>query len=147
MTASDTNFIEGMGMVAQADGLPRTTGRIIGLLVLEGEPYSFSELATRLEVSRASISTNTRLLEGLGVIERIGRPGDRQDYFQLTKDPYNKLMQGALHRISKAERLVADTQQALPKGAHQKRLKELRSFYSSMKLAYQKTISNIAEPE
>ena len=69
------NFIERMGMIAQADGLPRIAGRIMGLIILEGGPYSFGELAKRLSVSRGSISTNTRLLENMGVIERTAKPG------------------------------------------------------------------------
>ena len=130
MNKKSEKFIEGMGIVAQSDGLPRIAGRLIGLMVLEAGPFSFSDLATRLEVSRASISTNTRLLEDMGVIERIGRLGDRQDYFQLAKDPYAKLLHGLVFRMNKAEQLVGATQNDLPKGAHQKRLKELRAILS-----------------
>jgi DNA-binding transcriptional regulator GbsR (MarR family) len=68
-------FIERVGLIAQVDGLPRIAGRIMGLLVIYGGPFSFAEIAKRLQVSRGSISTNRRLLENLGVIERVARPG------------------------------------------------------------------------
>ena len=69
-------FVERMGLVTQADGLPRIAGRIMGLMIVHGGSFGFTELTERLSVSRASISTNTRLLEDLGVIERTAMPGD-----------------------------------------------------------------------
>jgi DNA-binding transcriptional regulator GbsR (MarR family) len=124
-------FIERMGVIAEADGLPRIAGRLMALLVLEGGPFSFTVLAERLQVSRGSISTNTRLLEQFGIIERIARPGDRQDYFQIASDPYVRLLRASVERMSKSRELVARTRARLPKqqaGAH-KRLKELENFY------------------
>jgi DNA-binding transcriptional regulator GbsR (MarR family) len=40
-------FVERMGLVAEGDGLPRIAGRIMGLMVIEGGPLSFAELAQR----------------------------------------------------------------------------------------------------
>lgn len=131
---SDTvadEFVERMGVMAEADGLPRIAGRLMALLVLEGGPFSFTTLAERLQVSRASISTNTRLLEQLGAIERVTRPGDRQDYFQIAPAPYVRLLEGYVERMSKARDFVAQTRARLPKhqdGAH-RRLHELEDFY------------------
>ena len=81
-------FIERNAMQAEAGGLPRIAGRLIGLFLMEGGPLSFSELASRLQASRASVSTNTRLLERLGIIERLSQPGERQDYFALRNNPF-----------------------------------------------------------
>jgi DNA-binding transcriptional regulator GbsR (MarR family) len=124
-------FIERMGVLVEADGLPRIAGRLLALLVLEGGPFSFTALAERLQVSRGSISTNTRMLEQFGLIERITRPGDRQDYFQIASDPYARLIRASLERMAKSRDLVARTRARLPKqqtGAH-RRLKELEEFY------------------
>lgn len=127
-------FVEQLGLVTQEDGLPRIAGRIMGLLILEGEPLGFAEIAERLDISRGSVSTNTRLLERLGVIERTARFGDRQDYFQIAPRPYVRLMQGSLDRIRRAREVVARTQAVLPaedRGAHQ-RLDEMASFYAAI---------------
>ncbi len=127
-------FVERIGLIAQADGLPRIAGRIMGLLVIHGGPFSFAELAQRLQVSRGSISTNSRLLENLGVIERVARPGDRQDYFQIRSDPYVELLKGSLGRLRKAREAVADTQRKLPDGwaDTQTRLADLDAFYKGL---------------
>lgn len=129
-----SEFIERLGMVTQADGLSRIAGRILGFLIIHGGPFSFSELAQRLQVSRGSISTNTRLLETIGVIERVSMPGDRQDYFQIRNKPYDELLRGSILRLRKAREVVLTAEKDIPDtldAAHQ-RLKELREFYEML---------------
>lgn len=127
-------FVERMGLVAQADGLPRIAGRIMGLMIVHGGPFGFTELAERLSVSRASISTNTRLLESLGVIERTAMPGDRQDYFRLSRQPYARLLRGHVDRMRRAREVVQGAQGAVPQGMAeaQERLAELDAFYEEL---------------
>ncbi len=91
---AEEHFVEGMGLALEEDRLPRIAGRLVGLLMLSPEPVRFDHLAARLQVSRGSVSTNTRLLENMGVIERVTRPGDRRDYFQINEQP------GLLRRIA-----------------------------------------------
>jgi len=126
------NFIEQMGLIAQGDGLPRIAGQILGLLLIETEPFSFSEIAQRLAVSRGSVSTNTRLLESLRVIERVSKLGQRSDFFQLAKDPYAKLLEGVAQRMTKSIAILKSTRKALPAENMQSanKLLELESFYS-----------------
>lgn len=124
-------FVEQLGLIAQADGLPRIAGRILGFMVIHGGPFSFSELSIELKVSRGSISTNTRVLENLGVIERVTLSGERQDYFKLHDNPYVELMRGLQNRMKKANQTVADTKLKLPTDdkAMQQRLSDLCDFY------------------
>ena len=126
-------FIERMGIAAQADGLPRIAGRMFGYFVIEGGTHSFSELADQLSVSRGSVSTNARLLEALGILERITRPGDRQDYFRLADDPYGQLMQGYSERMRKISQIVDETLNAMPRSqqASRIRLGEMKRFYET----------------
>ena len=126
-------FVEQLGLIAQADGLPRIAGRILGLLVIHGGPFSFSELGERLKVSRGSISTNTRLLENLGIIVRTTLAGERQDYFKLHTDPYVELIRGLQNRMKKASLVVNETKANLPSAntEMQNRLSDLSFFYQS----------------
>lgn len=77
-------FIERVGVMAERDGLPRIAGRILGLLLVTPGALSIEDFATRLNVSRASVSTGARRLVELGKIERVGRPADRKDYYRLS---------------------------------------------------------------
>lgn len=128
-------FIEGQGLSAQGDGLPRIAGRMLGLMIYDGRAYSFGELATELRVSRGSVSTNARLLETLGALERVTRPGDRQDYFQLSEDPYSRILEGALERAERSRRTIEKAHTALPATGHagpRGRLREYESFYRTI---------------
>jgi DNA-binding transcriptional regulator GbsR (MarR family) len=132
--AAFSGFIEHIGLSAENDGLPKIAGRIMGFFVLFGGPTSFSEIATRLQVSRASISNTVKLLLALGVIERVSLPGDRQDYYQLSDKPYLKLMQGHLERTSGVKKVVSATKSQLADEPEdlQRRLAEMESFYESV---------------
>ena len=138
------DFVERLGLVTQADGLPRIAGRIMGLMVIYGGPFSFADLAERLQISRASVSTNTRLLESLGVIERTTVPGERQDYFRLRPHPYAPLMRGYVERMRRARDMVEGTQADLPPSLEEshERLQELNEFYETLIESFEKVILN-----
>lgn len=71
--------------------MPRMAGRILGaLLVAEPPDRSAEQLATTLHASRSSISSMTRLLERAGLIERVGRPGDRRLYYRNRPDAWHQ---------------------------------------------------------
>lgn len=132
--AAVEEFVERMGLIAEGDGLSRIAGRIMGLMIIDGGPLSFTELAEQLAVSRGSISTNTRFLEHLGVIERVARRGDRQDYFQLATAPYVRLLQGSVDRAMKAHGVVAEArdQLSMTDEGTKRRLDELGAFYEEL---------------
>jgi DNA-binding transcriptional regulator GbsR (MarR family) len=66
--------------------------------MLDAHRCGLDELAVELDVSRASISTNVRLLQGMGLIERITVPGDRRDYWQIP-DPSSSLLAVGIRRM------------------------------------------------
>lgn len=135
-TTLDTKsqFIEMIGMVTQAEGMPRISGRIIGLLIFDGRAYSFGDLASQLQVSRGSISTNARMLVERGVIERIARPGDRQDYYQICENPYDSILKGVSERALKTASEITRIAGGLPTDQSQtrQRLTDYANFYRAI---------------
>ncbi len=83
MDAVTQRWVEKAGLRFEADGLPRTAGRILAYLLLSPSARSLDELAADLQISKASASANTSLLERLGAIERETRTGDRRDFFRM----------------------------------------------------------------
>lgn len=134
LDAIRVDFIERIGLVAQSEGLPRTSGRLFGLLIFDGTAHAFGDLATALQVSRASISTSVRLLEERGLIRRVTRPGSRQDYLQLSDNPFEALIETAQKRVAMARREIEAVRDALPKGATgpESRLSSYANFYRSI---------------
>lgn len=81
---NEVDFIERFGLLAEEDGMPRIAGRIFALLMLTEDPVTLDEIAEELQVSKASASTNTRLLDRIGILERTTKPGDRRTFYQLS---------------------------------------------------------------
>ena len=103
-------FVERAGCVCERDGLPRIAGRILGLLLVSAEPLSLDVIAERLGVSRASVSTDARRLVDQGVLERVGRPGDRRDYYQMAADSPQRSLEQRLGAVRHFLALLDDAQ-------------------------------------
>lgn len=107
-------FIERMGVMLEAEGLPRTAGRLVGFLLVHPDPYSLDDLAEQLQVSKASISTNARQLEEHRVLERVSAPGDRRDYYRMKVDAWEGMLRSALQKWASTRELLTATAAALP---------------------------------
>jgi DNA-binding MarR family transcriptional regulator len=103
----DEAFVERVGRFFEGDGAPRTSGRMLGLLLLEPRELSIDEIADRLKVSRASVSTNARQLEGFRVVERVSHMSDRRDFYRIAADLERTLVRYRMERLEKVERLLA----------------------------------------
>ena len=100
-------FVEEVGLFFEQRGLPRMAGRILGWLLICDPPHqTASELADALLASKGSISTITRMLIRLGIIERTGLPGQRRDYFLIKPDAWNAVMKESLTKISEFRSLL-----------------------------------------
>ena len=99
-------FIERAGLLWQKDGFPRIAGRIFGFTLISPEPCSLDDIAESLGVSKASVSTDARLLEKLGVIERVSLPGDRKDYYQITARSLERSLEARAQRLREFEDLL-----------------------------------------
>lgn len=106
-------FIERMGLSAETDGLSRIAGRLFGALILESEPRSLDDLADQLDVSKASVSTEARRLVERGVAERVGKPGDRRDYYVLAPDFFVQTIRFRLSRWARLHGLAREMQTEL----------------------------------
>jgi DNA-binding transcriptional regulator GbsR (MarR family) len=95
-------YIETFGDIAARSSLPSIAGRIAAMLYLAPEPLSFSALQKALGVSRASISTNTRLLEYLGTITRIKIKGQRENFFRSAANVNVRTIERELERAQKS---------------------------------------------
>lgn len=70
-------------------GTPRMVGRVLGwLLVCEPPEQSAAELAEFLQASKGSISTATRVLLRMGLIERSHARGERFDRFRALPEAW-----------------------------------------------------------
>ena len=139
-------FVEKMGLIFQADGMPRIAGRILGLLVFEGRAFSFAELAETLGVSRGSISTNARILSDKGMIERVGMPADRQDYYQFTEESFESILRNISEGLLKTSAEVRKFSQRVDDDeALTKRLNRFAEFHDAVAAGVQNADKYLAK--
>lgn len=132
--AARTDFIEKMGMIVQRENLPRIAGRVLGVLVFDAVPTSFGDLATGLEVSRGSVSASVRLLEERGLIRRMGKSGQRGDFFVLAEDAHANMLRGVKMRAELAQQEIVETLRLIPdeRPDIKNRLSGFTEFYNGM---------------
>lgn len=129
-----SDFIERMGLIAQGEGMPRSAGRMLALLIWDGEPLAFADLAETLQISRGNVSSSARLLEERGFVRRVSRPGERQDYFQIAPNAFLSMLNATRVRIDTARGELQEVLEALPPQAEgpRTRLTEYAGFYEAI---------------
>jgi DNA-binding transcriptional regulator GbsR (MarR family) len=114
MDTATIRFTDRMGLLFEAEGRPRIAGRIFGRLLVSDEPRSLDQLAEELGVSKASASTNARILAAMGVLERVCRPGDRHDYYRAAPDLFSRTMAERLGRWQRFTEAVGEARRTVP---------------------------------
>ncbi len=132
MNEISKDFIERMGLMAERDGIfSRIAGRMLGYFMLDGTPRSLDSIAEELRISKASASTNARMLERMGLLERCSTFGDRRDFYRLGDHPWETLFEVSRRRVEEMLGLVEHTAAELPANmnAARHRLELWRDFY------------------
>jgi DNA-binding transcriptional ArsR family regulator len=131
LDADGRRFAEEFGLLGETMGMPRMNGRLLGwMLICDPPRQSLGDIARNLGVSRASVSTATRLLRANGLLRRAAEPGRRAYAFELEPGVFEQLpadvMFGALRRqLERGLAILGD--ETDPRAA---RLREARDFYA-----------------
>jgi DNA-binding transcriptional regulator GbsR (MarR family) len=127
------HFVEEVGLFYEQTGLPRMAGRILGWLLISDPPHqSTGELTDALLASKGSISTMTRLLARIGLIERLSLPGVRRDYFRLKPGAWDQMIKQSLVQTTAIRQLAEHGLELLEDKAdfNRERLEEMRDMYA-----------------
>ena len=70
----------------------------------------------------------------VGPVERVGRPGDRQDYYRLADDAFEGLLQGAAERAARARQSIEKALTTMPEGeaGSRDRVRRYAAFYAAV---------------
>lgn len=131
----NSSIIEGLGQLASYFGFSKVMGQLFGVLVFSPEALSLDELMERLSISKASVSTNMRTLEHMGIVREVWVRDDRRKYYRAESDFWriltNILSNRELRDVNQALRVLEDNadqlQQAIPTMADPDR--KLAEFY------------------
>lgn len=128
----ERRFVEDLGLFFETAGQTRMAGRIFAALLLADPPeMSSSDLAGYLSVSSGSVSTMTRELIRLGLVERVGVPGERRDFFRANVGALPQLLRERLGVVGRMHELMERGEELVNGKDPQvrRRLEEIHAFY------------------
>ena len=139
---AELRFVEEFGVLGESMGMPRMVARLWAWLMICDPPaQSSAEIARAIGVSRASVSTATRLLLSTGVIRRSAVRAARGHYFEVDPEAFVRLPAeerfGALRRQFQRGLDVLDD----PEGQRGARLRAGRDFYAYVEAAVPELIA------
>jgi DNA-binding transcriptional regulator GbsR (MarR family) len=126
-------YVEQWGILFEQFGASRMMGRVLGwLLVCDPPMQTAREIAHGIGASIGSISTTTRTLVQMGMIERLGVPRERSAHFRIRTGAWARVMKRRTGQISAMKELVKGGEQFLTQRGEKNglRLKELQSYCS-----------------
>ena len=129
------HFIEDISLYFEQMGLPRMAGRVLGVLLISTPPeQSLNDLCEVLQTSKSAVSTTTRLLTEMGLIERVPSSKPREVAFRFKAGGWLVFMRmrlrlmASLHQIAEQGLLLlADQPPAL-----RERLQEAHDMFSQI---------------
>jgi HTH-type transcriptional regulator, glycine betaine synthesis regulator len=132
----NTSIIDGLGQLASYFGFTKVMGQLFGALMLSPDPLSLDDLMDRLGISKASVSTNMRTLEHMGIVREVWVKDDRRKYYRAEGDFWrilgNILSSRELRDVNQALRVLEENaeqlQQDIPNMEEDER--KLAEFYT-----------------
>lgn len=126
-------FVVQAGAAMEGMGMPRTVGRLFGLLLVAEEPLSLEDLSTLLQVSKPALSNSIKLYREVGLLRRITKPGDRRDYYEIAPGSFEEVTTRRMDAIARLSELAdAGLAVVIPDGRAAERLVRMRGFYRFM---------------
>lgn len=131
--AAMRQYIEHISRLLADWGFPRMAGRVLFVLMgAEERQLTAAELAERLDVSPAAISSALKYLVHLNMVTREPVPGSRRDRYRLVDDTWYEITTA---KMTFLQVLAGATEQGVqaaggPTTVAGKRLAGMRDFYS-----------------
>ena len=88
LSAAAKRFVVHWGEMGTRWGVNRTVAQIHALLYVVTRPINAEQIADTLIVARSNVSTSLKELQGWGLVKVAHQLGDRRDYFEPIKDPW-----------------------------------------------------------
>jgi DNA-binding MarR family transcriptional regulator len=80
--------------LSEQDNVPLIAGRILGwLTICEPPEQTAAEIAEAIGASRASLTTNLRLLASTGFLEKSTRPGQPAVYYRIDDAAWGRVLE------------------------------------------------------
>lgn len=127
-------YAEEAAVVLEGMGLPPSYGKLlIWLLICDPPQQTSADLAGALGLSKGSVSTGMRMLEGTGMVRRVPVPGRRGNAYEMTPDAMIRASDAGRYRVfrellDRGLKLIGESDER--DSVRTSRLRETRDFYA-----------------
>lgn len=151
--------VAGLGRLARFFGFSEVMGRLYGTLLLSPEALSLDDLASRLEISKGSVSMNMRSLERWGMAKEVWVRGERKKYYMAEADLWQvirnvlgsreqrevqlalQVLGESIEKLKTAESELSPEERELAR-YYLERIAELQSFFQFAQMALETVLGN-----
>lgn len=127
------HYVEDFGLYFEQFGLARTAGRMLGWLLICDPPHqTMDELVEVLQVSKSSISTTSRLLMYIGLVNKVSFPGERKDYYRISENAWVQGWEAKNNQTTEMKLMAVRGLSLLPEddAERRERLQEMHDLYA-----------------
>lgn len=94
-------WVERVAMYLARDGVPPIAGRVLGwLMVCDPPEQTPAQISSAIGSSRASLTSNLRLLTGMGFLTWRTRPGERTGYYRMADEAWSVVVRQQIAGIA-----------------------------------------------
>ncbi|MEV6866096.1 transcriptional regulator [Streptosporangium subroseum] len=102
-------WVERVAMFLAADGVPPIAGRILGWLMICDPPeQSAGQIGQAIGASRASLTTNMRVLLTMDFVSRRTRPGERTAYYRVEEGAWERVVRRQISTLTAFRDITGD---------------------------------------
>lgn len=159
LVAVNESTTAGLGRLVRFFGFNDVMGRLYGTLLLSPEALSLDDLASKLEISKGSVSMNMRALERWGMAKEVWMRGERKKYYEAESDLWQVIrnvlggreqreVQKALQVLGQSVEKLRSVEHELPEEEQElakfylERIAELQSFFNVAQMALETVLGS-----
>ncbi|MEY9211383.1 helix-turn-helix transcriptional regulator [Thermobifida halotolerans] len=127
-------WVERVSAFLAPDGVPPIAGRVLGwLMVCDPPEQSAAQIGEAIGASRASLTTNLRMLMTMGFVTRRTRPGQRTAHYRLDPGAWHTVVQRQVASIRSYLEVTEDGLNLVgPDSERAARIREAHEVFSWM---------------
>lgn len=118
--------------------IPPIAGRTLGwLMVCDTAEQSAGQISEAIGASRASLTTNLRLLVSAGFVSRVRRPGERTVYYRIDDNAWEHVIRRQIDSLASFLKITGDGLDLIgPEGPRAARLRVAHEMFQWMKRVF-----------
>lgn len=127
MTDEEQYFVDHVATLLAPWGMPQTTGRVYGYLLLQTEPVSLDQIVEALELSKSTASVSARQLVDSKLTKRHGVRSSKRILFSAS-DKYDELYAAHCALLGEIGALMKNAADEVATGSASRRLRNMSRF-------------------